>query len=265
LARPSKKPYVRFAEVYDQIMSDVPYSRWADYIMTLWGEYDFHPKTVLDLACGTGNLTAILASFGYQVTGLDASSNMLAVAKSKMKARRLYADFVRKDMRSFSIDPPVDAAVCVFDSLNYLLEPIDLQMAYKSVSASIEQGGLFIFDVNTRSRLASIANEVSLMQGDDHFVIWADSYDAGKQWWKVQLTGFIKQGDVWARFDEVHKERAFPIEDHKAWLKDAGFKVLAVYESCTFHPATEASSRVYFVAEKKEQGGSPQDEQPTLE
>lgn len=251
MARPSTKPYVRFAEVYDQIMADVPYSRWADYITTLWGEHNFQPKTVLDLACGTGNLTALLASSGYQVTGLDASSNMLAVARSKMKARGLYADFIQKDMRRFRLDPPVDAAVCVFDSLNYLLEPVDLQMAYKSVSSSLEQGGLFIFDVNTRARLASIPNEVSLMEGDDHFVIWSDRYDAGKQWWKVQLTGFIREGDVWTRFDEVHKERAFPLENHKVWLREAGFKVLAIYESCTFHPATEASSRVYFVARKE--------------
>lgn len=251
MARSSTKPYVRFAEVYDRIMADVPYSRWADYIITLWGEYNFKPKTVLDLACGTGNLTALLASYGYQVTGLDASPNMLTVARAKMKARGLCADFIQKDMRHFQLDPPLDAAVCVFDSLNYLLEPEDVKAAYKSVASSIERGGLFIFDVNTQARLASIPDEISLMEGDDYFVIWADSYDTHKKWWTVRLTGFIKEDDTWARFDEVHRERAFPLDDHRKWLCEAGFKVLAVYESCTFHPATESSSRVYFVAERQ--------------
>ncbi len=251
MPRPSTKPYVRFAEVYDRIMADVPYSRWADYITSLWRVHELTPSTVLDLACGTGSMTLLFASNGYRVTGLDASPNMLDIARAKIRSHGLYANFIQKDMRRFKLEEPVDAAFSVFDSMNYLLEPQDLQAAYKSVSAALVPGGLFIFDVNTQNRLSSIPSEVSIMEGRDHFLIWSDHYDAAKKWWRVQLTGFIKEDDdTWTRFDEVHRERAYPLEDHVLWLNDAGFEVLAAYESCTYNKASEKSSRVYFVAQK---------------
>ncbi len=251
MSKPTRRPYVHFAEVYDQIMADVPYRQWADYIQGVWARFSFEPKTVLDLACGTGNLALLLAERGYQVTGVDSSSNMLEVARRKAKSSSLYIDFVEGDMRSFSLERPLDAAVCVFDSLNYLLEPEHVQSAYKSVSQALAPGGLFIFDVNTPARLAAIPSETSLMEGRNHYVVWSDHYDSARKWWSVRLTGFIKQGDYWRRFDETHRERAFPLDDHRKWLQEAGFAVLGAYHSTTFYPASEDTSRAYFVTEKE--------------
>lgn len=264
MARRSDKPYVHFAQVYDHIMADVPYRFWMEYIARVWASYSFSPATVLDLACGTGSMSLLMARQGRQVTGIDASGAMLDVARQKFKAEGLYAEFVQADMRRFTLSEPVDAAISVFDSLNYLLTPAGVQSTFRSVARALKPGGMFVFDANTPERLAAIPKEVHLFEGPDHFVIWSDLYDPAKKWWRVKLTGFLrKPGDArnvlqpdaddvnWLRFDETHREGAFPIEETSAWLKAAGFDVLAVYDSCSFRPATKATSRAYFVARKR--------------
>lgn len=267
MARRSDKPYVHFARVYDHIMADVPYHFWMDYIAKVWATYSFSPSTVLDLACGTGSMSLLLARQGRQVTGVDASDAMLDVARQKLKAEGLYAEFARADMRVFTLKDPVDAAISVFDSLNYLLTPAAVKATFCSVARALKSQGMFVFDVNTPERLAAIPKEVHLFEGPDHFLIWSDLYEPSKQWWKVKLTGFLRKprggegtgdtgiadplDDDWIRFDETHRERAFPISDITEWLKAAGFDVLGVHDSCSFRPATKATSRAYFVARKR--------------
>jgi SAM-dependent methyltransferase len=232
-----------------------------DYIASVWATYCFSPQSVLDLACGTGSASLILAREGRQVTGVDVSPTMLEVARRKLQAAGLYAEFVVADMRRFALREPVDAAICLFDSLNYLLTPESVRAALRAVARALKPGGLFVFDMNTPERLAAIKKEVHLFEGEDHFLIWSDFYDPDKKWWRVKLTGFLKSrgrgeratdasSGAWVRFDELHRERAFPIEDTAAWLKGTGFEVLAVYDSFTFKTASKSTSRAYFVARK---------------
>jgi SAM-dependent methyltransferase len=266
VARRSEKPYVRFAQIYDQVMADVPYRLWMEYIASVWAAFSFSPTSVLDLACGTGSMSLLLARSGFLVTGVDFSPTMLEVAKRKLAAANLYARFVEGDMRDFTLDEPVDAAICMFDSVNYLLEPDQVKSAFRAIERALRPGGLFVFDANTPHRLAMIKKEVHLFEGSDHYLIWSDFWDPSRKWWRVRLTGFVKPrkaeavaaagtstappADAWIRFDEVHRERAFPVADVSAWLKEAGFEVLGVYESCSFRPVSEETSRAYFVAKK---------------
>lgn len=251
VARSSSRSYVYFADIYDQIMADVPYRQWFDYIQSVWSLFGFAPATVLDLACGTGNMSLQLARQGYQVTGVDGSVRMLAVARRKFQSQGLYGEFIHGDMRDFSLTSEVDAAVCVFDSLNYLLEPEDVKKAFSRVAQALKPGGMFVFDVNTPLRLAIIPNEVHVMEGPDHYLVWSDQFDRSRKLWRVKLTGFIKDAGTWRRFDETHRERAFPLENLTEWLTEAGFNVLAAYDSSSFKPATPTTSRAYFVARKE--------------
>jgi len=250
VARRSEKPYVQFAQIYDQIMADVPYRLWMDYIASVWAAFSLSPTSVLDLACGTGSLSLLLAQKGYQVIGLDLSSAMLEVAKRKLKADDLHVQLIEGDMRSFELHDPVDAAICMFDSVNYLMESEDVKSTFRSVLKALRLGGLFIFDANTPLRLAMINKEIHLFEGSDHYLIWSDLWDPGRKWWRVRLTGFLKDNDGWVRFDEVHRERAFPVANLTSWLKEAGFEVLAVYDSCSFRPVSDETSRAYYVAKK---------------
>ncbi len=261
MARRSGAPYIHFADIYDQIMADVPYHMWADFVAGIWSKHSFSPSSVLDLACGTGNVSLLLARRGYQVTGVDLSSRMLQVARKKLSSAGLYAEFIRADMRSFKLAEPVDAAISLFDSINYLLEPDDVMASFRCVADALKPGGMFVFDVNTPKRLSAIKQEIHIFDGPGYYLVWSDSYDSAHGWWKVRLTGFIRppgedggrtdNKDNWTRFDEVHRERAFPIADVSAHLKDAGFSVLAVYDSCSFRQASDSTSRAYLVAKKE--------------
>lgn len=250
MVRGTKKAYVRFADVYDQVMSGVPYDQWFMYIRSVWEHFGHRPERVLDLACGTGNMAAEMAKAGYQLVGVDASPDMLEAARRKFASQGLQGEFVQGDMREFGLETPVDGAVCVFDSLNYLLEPEDLKAAFASISRSLRDGGLFVFDVNTPMRLAIIPRATQVIEGPDYYLVWSDYYDRARNWWRVNLTGFIRDAGRWQRFDEVHRERAFPVESLAEWLSAAGFEVLGVFDGCSFEPAMETTSRAYFVARK---------------
>ena len=116
----SKLPYIGFAKVYDEIMADVPYDRWLGYIESIWSANGFSPVSVLDLACGTGNMSLRLARSGYLVTGIDRSDQMLEVARQKARDEGLYIEFLKGRMEDFITEQQFDAAVCVFDSLTIL-------------------------------------------------------------------------------------------------------------------------------------------------
>lgn len=243
-------PYRSFAEVYDRIMADVPYDVWADYIEAVWRRFSFQPVKILDLACGTGNFTLELASRGYRMTGVDLSQAMLDVALRKAQRMNMDIKFFQSDLRNLELGDVFHGATCVFDSLNYLLEPSHLKAAFRSVAQHLTSGGLFVFDVNTPQRLAAIPYDIDIFDEEDYYVVWKDSYHRGKAMWQVNLTGFLKEGERWERFDEIHQERAFPIDDIKKWLTESGFVVLGVYDSCSFIPASQLTSRAYFVSRK---------------
>jgi ubiquinone/menaquinone biosynthesis C-methylase UbiE len=246
----SKLAYIGFAKVYDEIMADVPYDRWLGYIESIWSANGFSPVSVLDLACGTGNMSLRLARSGYLVTGIDRSDQMLEVARQKARDEGLYIEFLKGRMEDFITEQQFDAAVCVFDSLNYLLEAKDVQSCFESVFGALNPGGYFMFDVNTRLRLSTIPTDTNIFQGPWFFVVWRDLWDESNEWWQANLTGFLKCNGMWCRFDEIHRERAFPLETLAAWLEAAGFVVKGIYEPHAFKPAAETTLRAYFVAWK---------------
>lgn len=250
MKRGNLRPYKRFSEIYDSVMEGVPYERWLSFIEAIWSRHNAHPRTVLDLACGTGNMTLLLAERGYRVIGLDASPFMLEKARAKASQRGLDVEFILADMRDFRLEMPVDTVVCVFDSINYLITPEDLGRAFRCVFHNLAPSGLFVFDMNTEHRLATIPKEVTLIEGADYVLVWRDIPDPPNSSWEVKLTGFLKVDGVWERFDEHHVEKAHPCDSVRAWLEEAGFEAPWVYDTLSFSPVHSGTTRAYFVAKK---------------
>ncbi len=245
------KAYTFFAQYYDEIMSTVPYAEWVDYLETLLKKIDYHPKTVLDLGCGTGNVAFLLAKRGYEVHGIDGSLDMVEVAMEKASAENGEISFNQDDFRKFRIKEPVDLVISLFDSLNYLLTEDDLNKAFQQVYDALTPHGYFIFDLNTIKRLNSIEEGNSAVEGEDYYCFWKDRVEPEGPYWKIELIFFVEQADgSLFREDEIHIERAYPISTVKELLQKSGFEDIDIFEGFTLNLGSEESERIYIIAKK---------------
>ena len=241
--------YSAFAAGYDRMMGDVDYDGWADYIDGFLKESG--AKSVLECACGTGSLTVRLARRGYSVTGSDLSEDMLMVARQKaLNAGLRFLPFVCQDMRRIALHKPVDAVVCACDGVNYLLDGAEefFRAAYKV----LKPGGLLLFDVSSAYKLSAIlANNTFAATGEDWAYIWENTYHPRLNRVDMLLTGFLKQGANYARFEEHHSQRAYKEEELRSSLKSCGFGDIEVYEAFTRRGPAGTSERLQFTARKE--------------
>ena len=143
------EPFTAVAPVYDELMKQVPYRMWVGYYLLLLSQQDAHPKSLLDIGCGTGTMAQLLAKEGFEVTGIDASPRMIGEAKRKAARSKLGPQFHEADATRFELGRRFDAALSYFDTLNNILEGARLQSALACVARHLEPGGSFIFDLNT--------------------------------------------------------------------------------------------------------------------
>ncbi|MCL2855838.1 MAG: class I SAM-dependent methyltransferase [Defluviitaleaceae bacterium] len=239
--------YGEFARVYDQFM-EAPYEDWADYIEGLWVKFGQKPHLVLDLACGTGTLTCILAGKGYDMIGLDLSADMLMVARQK--APEIL--FLQQDMRAFELYGSVDAIICICDSLNYILETDELAQVFKQAYFYLNPGGTLIFDINTQYKFSQILADNDFCHVDEEGAyIWENFYDEAEELNEYRATFFIKnKSGQYARHEEIHVQKAHKPEQIKQALKTAGLTLLGVFDELTTSPAHAESERIFFVAQK---------------
>jgi SAM-dependent methyltransferase len=232
-------------------MDTVPYDEWAEYVVTLLETIDYHPRTILDLACGTGNIALRLARLGLEVSGIDGSAAMVAVAQKKALAEHLSVRFSQGDFRTFTLEEPVELVISLYDSLNYLLTEEDLAQAFQQVERVLCPQGYFIFDLNTIKRLVNVEEGNSRVEGDEYYLFWNDRVEQEVPYWHVRLTIFEKQPDESLfREDETHTERAYPISRVTELLQTTGFAVEGIYDEYTMEPGSEESGRIIVVARK---------------
>ncbi|MDQ7794591.1 MAG: class I SAM-dependent methyltransferase [bacterium] len=245
--------YTGFSRVYDRIMAHVGYEQWADYVEELLARHGARPRHVLDLACGTGSSSLPFARRGYRVTGVDLSPPMLAIAREKAAAAGLEADFRQGDMRDLAVvfgDAPAsfDLVICLYDSINYILDHGDLTAVFRGVERLLAPGGLFIFDVNSAHRLSTSPDTTTLFEEEDLALVWENTYDRDRRIWQVTLTGFLRGEDGrWERFREVHRERAYTEEEMAAALAAAGLGARGVYGAFGTGPPAPDTPRIYYV------------------
>lgn len=240
--------YSSFAFVYDKLTFNVEYKKRAEYIYNLLTRNGFGGGILLDLACGTGTLSAELGKFGCDMILVDNSPEMLSFAKE----RNPNALVLCQSMTELDLYGTINGAVCSLDSVNHLLKPIDVKNMMKSVSLFTEKNGVFVFDVNTEYKHEYIlGNNTFVYEKDDVYCVWQNSYKRKSKTVDINLDIFTQCDGVYERQQEVFSERAYSLSDISDWLNESGFDVRGIYDDMTLDSPTENSQRVYFVAIKR--------------
>ena len=231
-------PFENFARYYDRFMLRlVNYPAWVDYLIKIFNAYNLAPKTILDVACGTGIPSMLFAKKGYRVIGIDNSQTMLDVFKQKIVHTQYDIQIIKSDIRNFSTSEKVypapfsspnnlpneplqhqlkpnknwcvvDAAISLYDSINYLLTEDDLKSCFFSVFTSLNPEGLFAFDVNSIFCLESFwSNHETPRKVGGVYSIWRNTYNKEERISTLQLTVFTDDGGY---FVETIKSAAIP-------------------------------------------------------
>ncbi|MBW3113038.1 methyltransferase domain-containing protein [Bacillus sp. MCCB 382] len=246
--------YERFAYVYDYLMQDVPYEGWLEYVNQQAVECSIHGKRILDIACGTGELSLRLVREGYDVTGVDLSSDMLMVAKEKAEAQNLQIQLFQQDMSKLDSLDEYDIITIFCDSLNYLEDESDVEHTFKSVYAHLKQGGLFLFDVHSIFKMSQIFTNQTFTLNDEHVsYIWDCFPGVVPNSVEHELTFFVKDDETgqYERVEELHKQRTYPILMLNEWLLESGFEVVKITADFSGDSPNEQSERIFFACIKK--------------
>ena len=242
--------YKNLAASYDRLTNDVDYEATVGFYMEILRREGITPRTVVDLACGTGSVTEILARKGYRVTGVDMSEEMLTEAAMKtmdMEQPPVYSCQLLQNLR---LPRGVDMAVCALDSLDYILDPEDCKEAIRRAYKALNPGGIFIFDVNTPEKLRAMDDQVFLDEDDDVYCVWRGEFDEETNICSYGMDLFQREGNKWHRSFEEHREYAYSQEQLTGFLKDAGFTHIQVYADRLFEAPREGEQRIYFKARK---------------
>ena len=242
--------YHELAASYDRLTNDVDYQAIVAFYHEILEKEGIHPRTAVDLACGTGSVALILARMGYRVIGVDMSEEMLTVAQQRAFEQVGYPMFVRQKLQELFLPKGVDMAVCALDGLDYILNPEDCKKAIQRVWKALNPGGIFIFDVNTPEKLRAMDGQVFLDEDDDVYCVWRGEFDEETNICSYGMDLFQRQGDVWHRSFEEHQEYAYTIEQLTEYLKAAGFTHIRVYADGKLEAPREGEQRVYFSARK---------------
>jgi len=238
--------YDALAANYDALTGDVAYEKRADYLEKLFQKSRIPVHTVLDLACGTGTMTWILTGRGYEMIGVDASEEMLAAAMEKSGSVEGIAPiFLHQSMPKLDLYGTVDGAICCLDSLNYLTSPKDVQRTFERLRLFIAPGGVLIFDINTVEKLRALDGQVFLDETEESYCVWRPEYRGGLCTYYMDLFQLTEDG-TWARSLEIHKERAYTVEELTAWLEAAGFGQIRTYGDMKLRRPGENEQRIYF-------------------
>lgn len=246
--------YTSFAEVYDLFMDNIPYEEWCSYLTGLLKENGVSEGLVLDLGCGTGNLTERLADRGYDMIGVDNSGDMLQIAMEKRERSGQDILYLLQDMREFELYGTVRAVVSICDCLNYILDYAELTEVFRLVNNYLDPRGIFIFDLNTIYKYQQLLGDSTIAEDrEDSSFIWDNYYDRETRINEYDLSLFIRREDgLYQKYTETHYQRAYELSEVKKALLEAGMEFVAAYDAFTKEPVKENSERIYIVA--REQG-----------
>ena len=244
--------YTDFAAVYDIFMDEIPYDSWCEFIVDILKKYKIQEGLVLDLGCGTGNITMRLAGKGYDMIGVDYSDQMLSRAVEKSRDSGYDILYLLQDMRKFELYGTVRAVVSLCDSLNYLLEEDELAECFRLVNNYLDPGGLFVFDFNTPYKYQQIGDSTIAENRESCSFIWENYYYPKEEINEYDLTVFIREeGNYYKKFQENHLQRGYSVGQMKEALEKANLEFLAVIDEKTGKEVTDTSERIYCIARER--------------
>ena len=229
---PLVRPYSRYAGLYDGLGQSDFGRAMLPLIHLAIERYPLSGNRVLDLACGTGTVAILLAREGYDVTGVDRSGEMLEVARGKAIDAGVRVEFLQRDMVGLQMDQRFDLVLCLYDSLNYLLQQSDLEAALAGVAGALAPRGLFVFDMNTLHCLANDwGNQVVEERGPSALLIHRYSFSPESRIGTLELICLRNHPGGIEKFREIHRERGYTREEIRAALDASG---LAALEEMSF-------------------------------
>ena len=242
--------YHALAVSYDRLTNDVDYEAVVSFYWEILRREGVSPRTAVDLACGTGSVTALLTKQGIQTIGVDLSEEMLTVAQQKAEGLENPPRFVCQSLQELALPRGVDLAVCALDSLDYITDPRDCAEAIRRVYRALNPGGIFIFDVNTPEKLRAMDGQVFLDEDEDVYCVWRGEFDEETNICSYGMDLFQRQGKLWHRSFEEHREYAYSAGQLTGFLKAAGFNVIRVYADRRMEPPQPGEQRIYLKARK---------------
>ncbi len=268
--------YTDFAEVYDEFMDATPYEQWCERLIRLIQKYGISKPVsqdeksemseeaaallsernlVLDLGCGTGTLTEMMAEAGFDMMGIDLSYDMLQVAMEKQAESGQDIMYLCQDMRELELYCTVGTVICVCDSINYVLEPEEVIETFLRVNNYLYPKGLFIFDFNTAYKYAEVIGDTTIAENrEDCSFIWDNFYDRESRINEYDLTIFVREDeeeDVFRRFQETHYQRGYDLQEMLHFVKEAGLEFITAIDADTEGDVTEVTERVLMVCREK--------------
>lgn len=245
--------YDALAGSYDAMMTDASYQKRVNWLERLFRKSRIPVRTVLDLACGTGTIACLLAERGYRVIATDGSEEMLTQAMVKAAALEEKAPvFLHQAMPKLRLLEPVDTVISTIDSLNYLTREKDLRETFRRVCRWLKPGGQFIFDVNTPYKLRRMDGQMYMDETEDSFCVWRTFFSERTQVCTYQVDLFQEREDgAWERTFEEHREKAWSMDQLRAFLREAGFDTITVTGDLSAKSPKEEEDRWLIRAEKK--------------
>lgn len=242
--------YKALSASYDRLTRDVDYRAVVAFYFEIIRREKVAVRTAADLACGTGSVTALLAQRGLPVVGVDLSEDMLTQAQQKTQTLTPRPVFLHQDLARLYLPRGVDLAVCALDSLDYIIAPDDCAAAIRRVYNALNPGGIFIFDVNTPEKLQAMDGQVFLDEDENVYCVWRGEFDRKSNICSYGMDLFQRQGNMWRRSFEEHREYAYTRPQLTRLLKAAGFTGIHVYGDRTFAAPGEGEQRMFFSARK---------------
>lgn len=247
------KAYTYLPMIYDDMMQEIDYDMWLEYLVNLIKKQGSDVKNILELGCGTGNITLKLLENGYEIVGIDYSDEMLEIAREKTLEYDSKVFFLSQDITELDLDIyEIDCVIAVNDTFNYILENNELKDIFKYIYDRLKKGGAFVFDISSFYKLSVVlGNNTFGETQDDKAYIWENFYDELDETVHMDINIFQKENKNYVRYEESHIQKAHKTDKMIKLLEDAGFENILVYSDFKYSESiSEDAQRIFFSCRK---------------